>query len=34
VTAAGRAYNFGDAPSDGDLAGTHQNGSIIAASGS
>jgi hypothetical protein len=34
VTAAGRICNFGDGLSDGDMAGTHQNGSIIAASGS
>ena len=26
-------FNFGDAPNDGDMAGTHLNGAIIAASG-
>jgi hypothetical protein len=29
----GAVYNFGDAPNDGDMAGTHLNGSIIAATG-
>ena len=26
-------YNFGDAPNDGGMAGTHLNGAIIAATG-
>ena len=30
----GDVYTFGDAPNDGSMAGTHLNGSIIAASGS
>ena len=34
VIARGGVYNFGDAPSDGDMAGTHLNGTIIAAPGS
>ena len=29
----GAVYNFGDAPNDGGMAGTHLNGSIIAATG-
>jgi uncharacterized repeat protein (TIGR01451 family) len=33
-SALGAVYNFGDAPNDGGMAGTHLNGSIIAASGS
>jgi hypothetical protein len=32
--AYGDIYTFGDAPNDGSMAGTHLNGSIIAASGS
>jgi hypothetical protein len=32
-TALGKVYNFGDAPADGDMSGTHLNGSIIAATG-
>jgi hypothetical protein len=32
-TALGKVYNFGDAPADGDISGTHLNGSIIAATG-
>ena len=32
--ALGDVYSFGDAPNDGSMAGTHLNGSIIAASGS
>ena len=32
-SAVGAVFNFGDAPTDGDMAGTHLNGSIIAASG-
>ncbi len=32
--ARGDVYTFGDAPNDGSMAGTHLNGSIIAASGS
>ena len=32
--ALGDVYTFGDAPNDGSMAGTHLNGSIIAASGS
>ena len=34
VTAPGKVSNFGDAPDDGDMSGTHLNGPIIAASGS
>jgi hypothetical protein len=34
VTALGKVYTYGDAPNDGDMAGTHLNGPIIAASGS
>ena len=34
VTAQGKVTSFGDAPNDGDMSGTHLNGSIIAASGS
>jgi hypothetical protein len=34
VTGMGRVTAFGDAPADGDMSGTHLNGSIIAASGS
>jgi hypothetical protein len=34
VTAQGTVYNFGNAPSDGDMRGTHLNGAIIAACGS
>ena len=34
VTALGKVSNFGDAPNDGDMSGTHLNGPIIAASGS
>ena len=30
----GNVFNYGDAPSDGGMTGTHLNGSIIAASGS
>jgi hypothetical protein len=33
ASAGGTVFNFGDAPNDGDMAGTHLNGSIIAASG-
>ena len=32
--ALGDVYTFGDAPNDGSMAGTHLDGSIIAASGS
>ncbi len=32
-SALGAVSNFGDAPNDGGMAGTHLNGSIIAASG-
>jgi hypothetical protein len=32
--ALGDVYTFGNAPNDGSMAGTHLNGSIIAASGS
>ena len=32
--ALGDVFTFGDAPNDGSMAGTHLNGSIIAASGS
>jgi hypothetical protein len=32
-TALGKVYPFGDAPADGDMSGTHLNGSIIAATG-
>ena len=32
--ALGDVYPFGDVPNDGSMAGTHLNGSIIAASGS
>ncbi|HXY27965.1 MAG TPA: Ig domain-containing protein, partial [Acidimicrobiales bacterium] len=34
VTAQGKVTPFGDAPDDGDMSGTHLNGSIVAASGS
>ena len=34
MTAAGKVFAFGDAPNDGDMSGTHLNGSIVAASGS
>ena len=34
VTATGRVFAYGDAPNDGDMSGTHLNGSIVAASGS
>ena len=34
VTALGKVSSFGDAPSDGDMSGTHLNGPIVAASGS
>jgi hypothetical protein len=34
VTALGKVSPFGDAPSDGDMSGTHLNGPIVAASGS
>ena len=34
VTASGKVFAFGDAPSDGDMSGSHLNGSIVAASGS
>ena len=34
ASALGAVYNLGDAPNDGGMAGTHLNGSIIAASGS
>jgi hypothetical protein len=34
VTAMGKVANFGDAPNDGDMSGTHLNGPIVAASGS
>ena len=34
VTATGKVFAFGDAPRDGDMSGTHLNGSIVAASGS
>jgi hypothetical protein len=33
VTALGKVYDFGDAANDGDMSGTHLNGSIIAATG-
>ncbi len=33
ATALGKVYAFGDAPQDGDMSGTHLNGSIIAATG-
>ncbi|HTU39262.1 MAG TPA: hypothetical protein VMF35_14790 [Acidimicrobiales bacterium] len=32
-SALGRVFPFGDAPGDGDMSGTHLNGSIIAGSG-
>ena len=32
-SALGAVYNFGDAPNDGGMAGTHLNGAIIAATG-
>ena len=32
-SALGSVYNFGDAPDDGGMAGTHLNGAIIAATG-
>ena len=32
-SALGSVYNFGDAPNDGGMAGTHLNGAIIAATG-
>ena len=34
ASALGAVYNLGDVPNDGGMAGTHLNGSIIAASGS
>ena len=34
VTAVGKVSAFGDAPNNGDMSGTHLNGSIVAASGS
>ena len=34
VTAAGKVFAYGDASNDGDMSGTHLNGSIVAASGS
>jgi hypothetical protein len=34
ATGNGSVYNYGDAPYDGSEAGTHLNGSIVAASGS
>ena len=34
ASALGAVFNLGDAPNDGGMAGTHLNGSIIAASGS
>jgi hypothetical protein len=33
ATALGAVYTYGDAPNDGSMAGTHLNGSIIAATG-
>jgi hypothetical protein len=33
ASAIGAVYEFGDAPNDGSMAGTHLNGSIIAATG-
>ncbi len=33
-SALGAVYNFGDAPNDGGMSGTHLNGPIIAATGS
>ncbi|HEY5334722.1 MAG TPA: hypothetical protein VIJ71_01730, partial [Mycobacteriales bacterium] len=32
-SATGAVFNYGDAPADGGMAGTHLNGSIIAATG-
>jgi hypothetical protein len=32
--ALGKVFTFGNAPNDGDISGTHLNGSIVAASGS
>jgi hypothetical protein len=32
-TALGKIYPFGDAPAEGDMSGTHLNGSIVAATG-
>jgi hypothetical protein len=34
VTAAGKVFAYGDATDDGDMSGTHLNGSIVAATGS
>ena len=31
--AFGKVFTFGDAPNDGDMSGTHLNGSIVAANG-
>jgi len=33
AAANGAVYDYGDAPSDGSMAGTHLNGSIVAATG-
>jgi Pro-kumamolisin, activation domain/MBG domain (YGX type) len=33
ATAQGAVFSYGDAPNDGSMAGTHLNGSIIAATG-
>ena len=33
IVLPGTVYNFGDAPSDGDMSGTHLNGAIIAGVG-
>ena len=33
TTALGKVYPFGDAPPEGDMSGSHLNGSIIAATG-
>jgi hypothetical protein len=30
----GKVANFGDAPNEGDMSGTHLNGPIVATSGS
>jgi hypothetical protein len=33
ATAQASVYNYGDAPNDGSMVGTHLNGSIIAGTG-
>jgi len=33
ASAAGAVFAYGDAPDDGSMAGSHLNGSIIAATG-